>query len=253
MELSDVTFLKYVGERLSPGEDPIATLQALHASDLYVACGCSLGDPHAIMAFEHHYVSQISPHLARSDSLPATSQELRQLLRERVLVAQDRLLPRIASYNGRGPLAGWLRMVAARLVIDLRRAQKKEGVRDQGFALPLSALDPEIAYLKERYRKEFEDALEKAFDDLSVREKTIMRLYFLEEVGTAGIATMYQVSGRTVQRWIAATQASILARTRKILTEKLALSAGELDSLLGLVRSQLSVSLHRFLKKSSPG
>jgi hypothetical protein len=36
------------------------------------------------------------------------------------------------------------------------------------------------------------------------------------------------------------------------LSEKLALSGAELDSLLGLVKSELNLSFHRFLEKSTP-
>jgi RNA polymerase sigma-70 factor (ECF subfamily) len=249
--LPDAIFLRYLAERVGDDGDPVTLLGTLHAADLYLACGCSQGDPRAIAAFEEHFVAQIEAHLARSDALPTFSQELKQTLRERVLVAREGLLPRISSYNGRGPLGGWLRMVAARVAVDLRRKQKNEGTRPGSLAVPLPALDPELAYLKERYRREFEAALESAFRGLSAREGIIMRLHFLDGMPVSGIATMYQVSPRTVQRWIATTQAKVLADTRQVLSEKLALSGAELDSLLGLVKSELNLSFHRFLEKST--
>jgi RNA polymerase sigma-70 factor (ECF subfamily) len=249
--LPDAIFLRYLAERVGEGGDLATILRTLHAADLYLACGCSQGEPRAIAAFEEHYVAQIEAHLARSDALPTFSQELKQTLRERVLVAREGLLPRISSYNGRGPLGGWLRMVAARVAVDLRRKQKNEGTRPGSFAVPLPALDPELAYLKERYRREFEAALETAFRGLSAREGTIMRLHFLEAMPVSGIATMYHVSARTVQRWIVIAQANVLAETRRVLSEKLALSGAELDSLLGLVKSELNLSFHRFLEKSN--
>jgi RNA polymerase sigma-70 factor (ECF subfamily) len=249
--VSDAIFLGYLAERAVSAGDPVNALRAIHAADLYLACGCSQGEPRAIAAFEERYVTPIEAHLTRADALPAFSQELKQTLRERVLVAKEGSLPRISTYNGRGPLGGWLRMVAARVAVDLRRKQKNEGTRPGSLAVPLPALDPELAYLKERYRGEFESALESAFRALSPREGTIMRLHFLEGMAVSGIATMYQVSSRTVQRWIASTQSSIFAEARQILSEKLALSGAELDSLLGLVQSELHLSLHRFLEKST--
>jgi RNA polymerase sigma-70 factor (ECF subfamily) len=249
--LSDAVFVGYLAERAEEEGDPVTTLRGVHAADLYLACGCAQGEPRAIAAFEERFVAPIEAQLTRSDALPTFSQELKQTLRERVLVAREGLLPRISSYNGRGPLGGWLRMVAARVAVDLRRKQKNEGTRSSSLAVPLPALDPELAYLKERYRREFEAALETAFRGLSPREGTIMRLHFLEGMPVSGIATMYQVSSRTVQRWIAGTQANILAEARRILSEKLALSGAELDSLLGLVKSELHLSFHRFLEKST--
>jgi RNA polymerase sigma-70 factor (ECF subfamily) len=54
----------------------------------------------------------------------------------------------------------------------------------------------------------------------------------------------FDVSVRTVQRWLASAEQQLLAGVRQVLRERLELRASELDSLLGLVRSQLSVSLH---------
>jgi RNA polymerase sigma-70 factor (ECF subfamily) len=50
-----------------------------------------------------------------------------------------------------------------------------------------------------------------------------------------------------VQRWLVELRESLLVRTREGLRARLALSPSELDSLLGLVDSQLSVSLYRVL------
>src|SRR3954453_17822153 len=100
----DATFLAYLAARAGQMGDPVALLRTLHAADLYLACGCSQGDPRAVAAFEEHFVAQVEAHLDRLDALPTFSQELKQTLRERVLVAREGLLPRISSYNGRGPL-----------------------------------------------------------------------------------------------------------------------------------------------------
>jgi RNA polymerase sigma-70 factor (ECF subfamily) len=60
---------------------------------------------------------------------------------------------------------------------------------------------------------------------------------------------MYGVSARSVQRWLAAIQAQLLAETKKIVQQRLSLSASELESLLGLVESQLAVSVFRLLSR----
>jgi RNA polymerase sigma-70 factor (ECF subfamily) len=98
--------------------------------------------------------------------------------------------------------------------------------------------------LKQRYKPEFEQALEQAFTGLEAREGNVLRLHFLDGLAPTAIAAMYCVSVRTVQRWLASAEQQLLAGVRQILRERLELRASELDSLLGLVRSQLSVSLH---------
>jgi RNA polymerase sigma-70 factor (ECF subfamily) len=242
IEVSDDVFLRHIGERVADKQDLVATLERLHAGDLYLACACCRGDARAIAAFERAFVSQISLFLSRSDALPSFTDEVRQAVRERVLVARDELLPRIESYNGRGPLGGWLRMVTTRIATDLRRAQRHDG---RAVDLPISPRpDPEMALLKERYRTEFERAVEQAFGALGTREGNVLRLHFLDGLAPAPIAAMHRVSVRTVQRWIVSAEQALLAGVRQILSERLRLTPSELESLLGLVRSQLSVSLH---------
>jgi RNA polymerase sigma-70 factor (ECF subfamily) len=243
IDVSDEVFLRHVGERIADKQDLVATLERLHAGDLYLACACCRSDARAIAAFERVFVSQISLYLSRPGALPSFADEVRQAVRERILVARDELLPRIESYNGRGPLGGWLRMVTTRIATDLRRAQRHDA-RAVDFPLSPRVPDPEVAYLKERYRAEFERAVEQAFGSLGTREGNVLRLHFLDGLAPAPIAAMHRVSVRTVQRWIVAAEQELMAGVRRILNERLRLSPSELESLLGLVRSQLSVSLH---------
>jgi len=244
IDISDETVLRHVGARMGATDDPVGKLNALHAADLYLACACSRAHVRAIAAFERLYVSQISAYLSRSDALPGFTDEVKQAVRERILVARDTLLPRIESYNGRGPLGGWLRMVTTRIAADLRRARRHDG-RPIEIPPQVVSPDPEAAYLKQRYGPEFERAVENAFSLLETRGGNVLRLHFLDGLAPSAIAAMYRVSVRSVQRWIALAERDLLANTRRILAERLHLSPSELDSLLGLVRSQLTVTLHR--------
>jgi RNA polymerase sigma-70 factor (ECF subfamily) len=136
-----------------------------------------------------------------------------------------------------------LRMVAARVALDLRKKQRGENLRADAGSLAVPVLDLELQYLKERYRAAFEEAIQNAFRELPGRERALLRLHSLDGVPLASIATMYQVSPRTVQRWVAGAHASIKAGVRRTLASKYSLTERELDSLLGLVISQLSITL----------
>jgi RNA polymerase sigma-70 factor (ECF subfamily) len=61
---------------------------------------------------------------------------------------------------------------------------------------------------------------------------------------------MYGVSGRTVQRWLVDLRDNVRVSTLQRLQARVAVSPSELDSLLGLVDSQLQLSLHRVLGAS---
>src|SRR5690348_11153408 len=94
-------FARHVG-RL---KDAVAT------EELYLACACACGEPNAIAAFEREYFAEVAAFVARTDPDPAFADEVRQLLRHRLFVADAGATPKIATYNGRGPLGAWLRTV----------------------------------------------------------------------------------------------------------------------------------------------
>jgi len=241
--ISDQVFFEFLANKLAPGQDLLALLPSLHTSDLYLACACLLGDAKAMDAIERHYLSQLGASALSVNANSGFVDELKQTLRERVFVARPNESPRLSSYSGRGPLAGWLRMVAARLAVDLRKKQRGDATIADSRELAVPVVDLELQYLKERYRTEFEEAIQGAFRELPARERAILRLHYLDRIPVSSIATMYRVSPRTVQRWIAAAHAEVKAGVRRTLAAKFALSERELESLLGLVISQLSVTL----------
>src|SRR5579884_1384958 len=89
-----------------------------HLADLYLATACAAGNAAALAAFERTHLSQVAAFVARTDSDPAFAEEVRQRLREKLLVGQP---PRISEYAGQGPLGGWVRVAAVRMALDLRK------------------------------------------------------------------------------------------------------------------------------------
>ena len=67
----------------------------------------------------------------------------------------------------------------------------------------------------------------------------------IDEIGAA-----LHIHRATAARWIRAASEAVREETRRRLHERLRLTASELDSLVGLVRSQLHLSLARLLPTS---
>lgn len=251
VDVSDEAFVDHLAACVRGEERTLEVLASLHTTDLFLACACLQGDPRALAAFDQEFVGRLK--LGSKAGSASFDSELKQVLRERVLVSQGETPPRLAGYSGRGSLSGWLKVTAARLAIDLRREQKIGVAQAAQRDVPLPPLDPELSYLKARYRVEFQEAIQLGFRTLSARDLTLLRLHFLEEMPTNSIARMYRVSARTVQRWIATAQQAVVDAVRHDLRARLALSESELTSLLGLVLSQLTLSLHRFLLDKGSG
>lgn len=228
--------------------DLAAAIGELHAADLYLACACARGEPRALACFDDHFMAAVGRTWGGRHRLADFADEVRQALRVRLLVAEGGAPPRIAGYSGRGPLAAWVRMAATRLGLDLRR-RERPGARDDDDELTLEARgdDPELEYLKTRYAAELTEALQTTLAALSARTANVLRLHYQAGMTVDAIGTMYRVSGRTVQRWLAEARRTILGETRRLLSERLGLTDSRLDSLIGLVRSRLDISISQYL------
>src|SRR5262249_11617020 len=135
--------------------DLLEELGAVHADDLYLACACAHGDPAALAAFERNFMADVDDYLHRRGSSPGVRDEVAQIVRTRLLVAGDGQPSKIASYNGRRPLKAWLRLTAGRVVIDLARARARQRTASADVdAMATAAQDPELTYLRSRYRGE---------------------------------------------------------------------------------------------------
>lgn len=240
-------FVAHLAARVPEAPDLAAAVAELHAADLYLACACARGEPRALACFDDQFLAPVGRSWRTRHRLADFADEVRQGLRVRLLVSDGGGPPRIAGYSGRGPLAAWVRMAATRLGLDLRR-RERPGARDEDeLALEARGDDPELEYLKTRYAAELNEALQTTLAALSSRTANVLRLHYQEGMTVDAIGTMYRVSGRTVQRWLAEARGTILAETRRLLSERLGLTDSRLDSLIGLVRSRLDISLSQYL------
>jgi RNA polymerase sigma-70 factor (ECF subfamily) len=105
-------------------------------------------------------------------------------------------------------------------------------------------------YLKARYAAAFHAALERALSSLPTKERALLKLCYIDNATPSAIARMYGVSARTAQRWLLDARQRVLEQTREELKSKLSLKATELDSLLGLLKSRMQVTLRRVLAGS---
>jgi RNA polymerase sigma-70 factor (ECF subfamily) len=236
-------FLRSLHERLASAEDPERELAELHVEDLYLAWALAQGDTAAFARFERDFMALLPTQLK---GVSGEAGELEQLVRTRLFVVSAGQAPRIAQYSGRGPLGGWLRMVATRCLLDLKRARQGSEAPPE-LDSPSLPTDPELDYLKLRHAADFKRAFEDALAQLEARQVTLLKLSFIEQLAPAAIGQMYGVSARTVQRWLLELRVRLRTATREGLQKRLALSPAELESLLGLVDSQLHVSLERVL------
>src|SRR5258708_39987099 len=99
--------------------------ERLHSEDLELAAGCARGDPGALRLFETKLLSRVPQFLSRFDASGALCDEVAQEMRAELLVPSAGKPPGISAYAGRGDLAAWLRIVAIRTALRLRKSENR--------------------------------------------------------------------------------------------------------------------------------
>lgn len=245
VSLSPRAFATHLGARLPAGEPPREALGAVQAADLYLAAACLAGDPAALGSFEERLVSRIPFYLRSMRLSTSTLEEVTQVVRERIFVGSPEGGPRLAEYAGRGSLEGWFRVVVFRTATNLRIGER----RHRPAARPLEERileadgDLELEYIRNRYRHEFEAAFAEALGTLTPRERSVLRFYLVDGLTLEQIGAVRGVHASTVSRWLAVARRRVRDEATRLIRERLGSSDSEIESLLGLLRSHLDVSI----------
>ncbi len=247
-----VALFAFSGGRIRDGE-PAAELARRHIADLYLACACAQGDAAALAILEHQTLPIVARGLSGFKLSSDARGELVQVLRERMLVAHDGP-PGIAAYDGRAPLAIWLRVCAARLGIrqldrERRTAELEERQLEQ---LAPGVPNPELTYLRRLYGEQFQQAFRTAVASLEPRARNLLRHSVIDELGIDQIAAIYHVHRATAARQLNQARATLVEATRQHMREALRVSEPELESILRVIMSMADVTLRGILKDRGP-
>ncbi len=204
-------------------------LGQLHYEDLYLALACATGDRVAWECFIDDYLPLLKRFAAQACRSVDTGDDLAHELvtdllgqsapisaapcpdspgeRHAAVVNQE---PggRLAGYNGRGSLAGWLRVAVAHAAIDRFRREKKlvflndlpeHGAGDPGTSRehdePGAGIDASWGPVLAR-------ALEDEISKLEARDRLILNLYYLQGVPLKALGHRFGVHEATASRWL---------------------------------------------------
>lgn len=217
----------------------------LQVEDLYLACACLHRAPRALELFDAQVLRRADPVIRRVCDLDAFIDEVRQQLRSKLFLPP----PRIAEYQGHGPLQAWLRAAAARLALNALRPDARQALvgADELELLPLAGPDPSLAILKGRHQAAFRAAFAAALATLGARERTALKLNALDGVSLEKIGAMYGVDKSSVSRWLSRAQGQLLEQTRAALQAELGLQSSEVESVMQALKSQLQSSIATLL------
>jgi len=209
-----------------------------YGGDLYLAFALERQDVAALRAFDRVLRPAIAAASRAAGADATTAAEVCQVVMTDVLVG-DEHGPRIRQFGGRGDLRGWLRSIAIRTTWRLiARARREVALDDE--ALAGTMIDVEQAHLRQRYAVELERAFAAAIAALTPRQRTLLRLVYVDGATVDVLGRVYAVHRATAARWVAAARDALIEEARRRLDE--AVGAG-LTSVLRLVESDVQLGL----------
>ena len=248
-EVLDVDFVAYLAQRLPEGE-PHQALASAQVGDLYLACACTRGEARALAAFERAFFPEVDSTTARmSRRVPLDADEVKQRLRVLLFLGQSSGPGKIHEYSGRGELRSWFRVVVVRTILDMMALRRDVATDDdQLLQIPAASDDPELQYIKDLYRQEFDQAFREAIEQLEPRARNLLRAGVIDGLSIDEIGAIYSVHRATAARWIAAARDQLIDATRRALRKRLQVTDLSLDSILRLIASQVDLSLRGLLQ-----
>jgi RNA polymerase sigma-70 factor len=217
-----------------------------HGADLYLAFTCAVAAlPSGIRVLERDYLPRVDHAVRRLSFDPSFVDEVRQQLRERLLVLPQ---PRLATYSGTGPLSTWLRVAAVRLGLNLLR---HENGRAAHLVVQQIAEDACVDQAElSRYRAVLTEALHAALTRLEPQGRTLLKLHYAEGVTLEQLAASQQVHRATIARRLLELRRSILSFVENDVRNRLKLTGSEFRSVLRSARSQMDASFSTLFEEA---
>lgn len=240
--IEDGGLLEALARHAPDGDAARGYLESCRAPELALAVAASRGQPAAIAMLEREHRAAIETVCRRFAGPSQSVDDLRQVLREALLVGER---PRLVEYAGRGRLDGWIRIAAVRIFIDLgrRKDRPREAPSEDG---PLALPDPQdlsLEIVKAEYRGAVKRAMLDAAGGLELPARHLLHQHFVAGLSIDQLGAALGIHRATAARRIERARTDLVATTRELLANRLQLSPEELDEVMGLVMSRLDVSM----------
>ena len=240
-------FGAYLADRVTSLAELDTVLDPVAFEELFLACGCARGEVRAIAQLEARYFPVVARSLGRLRLAPHAVDEVLQRVRASLLVAPEGGAPGITGFSGRGALASWMSVNAGRTAYKLLQQGNREAYDPEEELARRTAPDESAErQVAKRYSSEaFKRAFVEALSQLSSREKSLLRLHYLDGVTIEQLGGMYQTHRATCARWLASARQRLLDGTRAALGRQLRIPLADCDSIIQTAQSGLEMTFHR--------
>lgn len=169
---------------------------------------------------------------------PADREEVGQRVLEQLLGADP---PRLVQFEGRGPLASWVRTAVARAHSKLKGRTNPKGTLSGAKAVAAPAR-PDVELEKREAKGRLQQALAQALGALPADDRELLARHYLDGVPHGELADAAGVPRSTLAYRLSKLRLAVLEATRKGLAAQ-GLAPEEIDALVGMAAGSLKVSL----------
>ena len=224
-------------------------LERLCLEDLFLATACARGNRIAWEYFADDYLPLLHRMATQACRQVQEGEDVAQEIAENLLADKSKL----AAYDGRGTLAGWLRVTVSHAAIDRFRRKRREvsldeedGSRPGNYAAG-PASDPPADKVDSPWGSVLSRLLESHIRRLPPRDRLILGLYYVENVPLKLIGRRFGVHEATASRWLDKLRSEIRKSVERELCVKHGLRPGEVSSLWQWVAEREQFSLKEVL------
>ena len=205
---------------------------ALHLSDLALACACAMGREDAW----DHFVKEFRPAMYRAaDAMDpgGGARDIAQALYAELfgLKEKDGIRQSVFRYfHGRSSLTTWLRSLISQRFVDRHRETRRlDPLPDESSAAPLRASSSSIDPDRARFVAAMRAVLTGAIAALEPRDRLRLACYYAQEMTLAQIGKLTREHEATVSRQLAKTRKAIREDVERRLREEKGFSNAEID------------------------
>jgi RNA polymerase sigma-70 factor (ECF subfamily) len=241
-------FAGEIARRLGAAAAP-EQLVKLHAADVHLTIACATGDTVAIRRFEQQFFGEIAVVAARMRARSELADEVRGYVRRVLFVTEPGRPAAVTEFSGRGDLRNYLRVIATRELVRVVNKDRREvGIPDEAVLdLIGPAGDPQLDYLRDRYRAEVVAALRAALASLADEPRALLRYSLVDGWTVDQLGALYGIHRTTAARRVTAARDALGEVMRRELAARLSIELEEVDSIVRLVQSRIEASIERLL------
>jgi RNA polymerase sigma-70 factor (ECF subfamily) len=235
--------VRSLATRLAGATPDVKAIATLDHAAIALADACVDGDGDAIACFHRLHLGDIDHAIGRVRAAASLAEDVRQIVLAKLLPPGRKL----ARYSGRGALQNWVRAVTVREAISMVRGTANEAVATPDVIDVAASWDLELSYVRSSQREHLRSALRASFDALDPEDRAVLRYRFVDGLTLDQLATVLGVHRATAARWLARLREELLRGTRRRLCDELGLDRAQFESLVGLVRSNLEITIRGLL------